>query len=88
MPTADDVKIALIACAEAELNRKISTDEINELVTVFNSHKNLQASNRISNTLDQFCRGKKRLLTDSVTASDNVSRKIIDLENIIKTWSK
>lgn len=88
MATSDDVTKALVACAQAELNRPLKENEVVELVNRFNSYKNLDSTIRIKRTLTEFSEGKSRFITDSVSASDNVSRKIIDLENALKDWNK
>ena len=74
---------ALVACAEADLNRPLRPHEKDELAAVYEKHKNLGKDIRAKVIIDEFCNGRTRVVTDSVASMDQVSNKLNHLQALL-----
>jgi hypothetical protein len=76
---------ALCAAAEQLINRKLTTEELDRLVKLFNESKG-QNRTRTREALTNFSRLNENQLLEKCAASDNTNRVFKDLDNVITNW--
>jgi len=85
MASDQQLRNALNAAAEQLINRKLTPEEVNRLVKLFNESKG-QNKARTREALTNFSRLNERQLLEKCAASDNTNRVFKDLDNVITNW--